>query len=837
MGDVTQSSFVWTDPANPSQQTTMSLETNYNAAGQVTSTVEPDGLTTSSVYDADGRVVQTTDEAGRVTKYIYNATNGIIETDCSDGTITRTVYDALNRPVYSVGPYNPAQDPSQNVGTHTIYDPDGRVIEVESSSGLQIAISGPADNPSSSVVSAGTVISSTINTYDAVGRLIATDVNGATTTDQYDAAGRRTMVTDALGNSTEYGYDAAGNEIMMRDPEGNVTAFTYDKDNRLIKTTYTNGTSTETTYNALGWKTSTTDQEGLTTNYVYDASGDLIATILPAVPDPQNGDATTRPEYQDTYDMHGNLLSETDPLGNVTKYSYDAYSQETSETLPDGQKEYFDYDIYGRVTEQIDFDGQVVQYQYDAYDRPITETYFAGVAAASRPIHVSYVITMTYDAAQRILTETDSRGGTTSYAYNSLGQTTQIVSPAGTLNYEYDPVTRLVSEVSTSSTQIQYTYDALGRLATIDVVMIDGVMLATPEITQYHYTADGALQSVVSPNGVTATYVYDDLNQLVELSNVAANGTLLSRYQYTLSTDGQRTAETDTTLQADGSLATVEIHYTYDALGRLTEEVSNDVTGHQPDLNFTESFAFDLAGNRIESTTVSASGTVTTTTAYNGNGEETSEVSSNGTTLDFSYDANGSLLQTTDNGTVVASYEYDMDNDLVEATLYSENSSGASVVTTSKYTYDTSGNRISTEVITQVNGSQTSDVLQGDLVDTNNPTGMPQILEEHGAGGAVDVTFVYGETALFQVTTGAGGSQYSYFVLDGHNSTRLLTDQSKVADHRTIRDYDAYGNAVDFNPIYRGHDAVVLRRLHVRPQHRALRPERAILRPQHRRVR
>ena len=347
--------------------------------------------------------------------------------------------------------------------------------------------------------------------------------------------------------------DAAGNEIMMRDPEGNVTAFTYDKDNRLIKTTYANGTSTETTYNALGWKTSTTDQEGLTTNYVYDASGDLIATILPAVPDPQNGDATTRPEYQDTYDAYGNLLSETDPLGNVTKYSYDAYSQETSETLPDGQKEYFDYDIYGRVTEQIDFDGQVVQYQYDAYDRPITETYFASVAAASAD-HVSYVITMTYDALGRILTETDSRGGTTSYAYNSLGQTTQIVSPAGTLNYEYDPVTRLVSEVSTSSTQIQYTYDALGRLATIDVVMIDGVMLATPEITQYHYTADGALQSVVSPNGVTATYVYDDLNQLVELSNVAANGTLLSRYQYTLSTDGQRTAETDTTLQADDSL-------------------------------------------------------------------------------------------------------------------------------------------------------------------------------------------------------------------------------------------------------------------------------------------
>ena len=243
----------------------------------------------------------------------------------------------------------------------------------------------------------------------------------------------------------------------------------------------------------------------------------------------------------------------------------------------------------------------------------------------------------------------------------------------------------------------------------------------------------------------------------------------------------------------------MEIHYTYDPLGRLIEEVSTDMSGDQPDLNFTESFAFDLAGNRIEATMVDSSGTVTTTTAYNGNGEPTSAVSSSGATLDYSYDANGSLLQTTDNGTVVALYAYDMNNDLVEATLSSKDSSGDSVVTTSKYTYDTSGNRISTEVITQVNGAQTSDVLQGNLVDPNNPTGLPQVLEEHGAGGAVDVTFVYGETTLFQVTASAGGSQYSYFVLDGHNSTRLLTDQSGKIIARY--DYDADGNALDFNPV------------------------------------
>ncbi len=796
LGDTTESSYVWTNPENPSQQATLSLQTNYDAKGQVIGTVEPNGLATSTAYDAAGRVVNTTDDEGRVTQYVYDVTNDLIETDYPNGTIMRTVYDALRRPIYTVGPYDPSQDPSQNIGTYTLYDPDGRVIEVETLRGVQIAISGPADNPSSSLASAGTIISTTINTYDTVGRLIATDVDGATTSYQYDAAGRRTMVTDALGNSTEYGFDVAGNEIMTQDPLGNVTLFTYDKDNRLIKTTYADGTSTETTYDALGRRTSSTDQEGLTTNYVYDPNGDLIATILPAVPDPQNGDALTRPEYLYTYDAYGDLLSETDPLGNVTRYTYDAYDRELSHTLPDGQTEYFEYDMYGRVTEHIDFDGQVTEYQYDAFDLPVTETYFASVAAteANQP---SYVITTTYDTMGHPLTVTDSRGGTTKYAYNAMGQVIQVGSPEGTLNYEYDPVTGQVSQVSTSSTDIQYTYDALGRLSTVEAVLIDGTTAAIPQITQYHYSADGALQSVDYPNGVVATYVYDDLNRLIEVSNVGPNATLLSRYQYTLSADGQRIAETDATLESDGSMGTAAITYTYDALGRLTQEVSQDMTGDQPNLNFTESFAFDLAGNRIEATLVNASGTVSTITTFNGNSEETSEVSSQGANYAFTYDANGSLIQTADNGSVVARYSYDMNNQLVEATTYTQDASGNQIATTSKYTYDTNGNRTSTEVITEVNGSQTSDGWQGNLIDFVNPTGLPEVLEEHDLSGNVEVTFVYGLATISQTTVLTAGAQYRYFVLDGHNSTRLLTDQNGTITDRY--DYDADGNALDFD--------------------------------------
>ena len=121
----------------------------------------------------------------------------------------------------------------------------------------------------------------------------------------------------------------------------------------------------------------------------------------------------------------------------------------------------------------------MVEYQYDRFDRPVTATYFASVAAAGAD-QPSYVITTTYDALGRPLSVTDSRGGTTEYTYDTLGQTVQIVSPEGTLNYEYDPVTGLVSRVYTSATDIRYTYDALGRLSTVEAVMIDGTTPLPP---------------------------------------------------------------------------------------------------------------------------------------------------------------------------------------------------------------------------------------------------------------------------------------------------------------------------------------------------------------------
>jgi len=48
-----------------------------------------------------------------------------------------------------------------------------------------------------------------------------------------------------------------------------------------------------------------------------------------SLPNPTTG-AGGRPYHGSTYDLDGDLLSQTDPLGNVIAYSYDPFGNEVS---------------------------------------------------------------------------------------------------------------------------------------------------------------------------------------------------------------------------------------------------------------------------------------------------------------------------------------------------------------------------------------------------------------------------------------------------------------------------------------------------------------------------
>ncbi len=253
---------------------------------------------------------------------------------------------------------------------------------------------------------------------------------------------------------------------------------------------------------------------------------------------------------------------------------------------------------------------------------------------------------------------------------------------------------------------------------------------------------------------------------------------------------------TETTLQADGTLSKVQINYKYDALGRLIEEKSQDLTGDQPAADYTIDYTYDLAGNRLSMVTTTPSGTVTVTYVYNGNDELLTQMSSDGTVTSYTYDANGSVLQEQVNGQTVEQYTYNLQNQMLTATAYST-SGGQTQVTTTTYYYDNDGNKVRTVTSVSVNGGAAATTATDYVVDEQNPSGYAQVLEQRdGTTHAVQMTYILGDDIIAQVPSTTSGALF--FLYDGHGSVRLLTNLQGAITNRFA--YTAFGNPIGFTP-------------------------------------
>ena len=133
------------------------------------------------------------------------------------------------------------------------------------------------------------------------------------------------------------------------------------------------------------------------------------------------------------------------------------------------------------------------------------------------------------------------------------------------------------------------------------------------------------------------------------------------------------------------------------------------------------------------------------------------------------YDANGNTI-----GTDGKTYAYDGDNRLT-----SQNGVEVQIV------YDGDGNRVAKTV-----GGVTTQYL----VDTLNPTGYAQVLEEI-ENGSVARRYSYGSDLISQSLKVGSDWQTYFYGYDGHGSVRFLTDASGNVTDRY--DYEGFGNLVN----------------------------------------
>jgi RHS repeat-associated protein len=755
----------------------------YSSAGNVLTTKDALNNTTSFGYSIfDGQRTSMTDALNNTTSYTYTSSYLTKETDALGDEATFTYDSNGNRASQTVKRTN-ALGQLESITTSYEYDKLNRLKKTTFTDGSFTQVE-----------------------YNSIGQQSATiDQLGRRTEFTYDDMGRLTKTAYADGTFEETTYDAEGRRLTSKDRSGHVTSFTYDELGRLTRTTYPDSTFTSTTYDAAGQVLTTSDARNNVTTYFYDAAGRRTK-----VRNALNQETTF------AYDANGSQLSMTDALSHTTSYEYDANNRRTKTTYADTTFDSASYDAVGRSVSKIDQAGKTTQFTYDAVGRLTkvkdalnqettyayneigqqlsqtdtnnhttrfeydqlgrrvkrilpagqfeTYSYDTGGNLQSKGDFNGKTTTFNYDVMRRLLSKVPDASlnqPTISYTYNTSGQRAKMNDASGATAYSYDARNRLSSKQTPSGTlsytynesgsllttrssnangvSVDYSYDALNRLAT---VKDNNLAALNGGITTYSYDTVGNLQSYLYPNGVTTSYNYNSLNRLTSMNATAPVSTLAS-YIYTLGAAGNRTAVTE--------LSGRTVNYTYDDLYRLTSEsIANDAHS----INGTVSYEYDPVGNRLNRTS-SVAPVPSQTSTYDANDRLTSD----------NYDNNGNTTSANNN-----SYAYDFENHL---TSLNGGSAG--------YVYDGDGNRVAKTV-----GGITTNYL----VDTNNPTGYSQVVDEL-QGGSVVKSFTYGHDLISQRIVGSTLSFYGY---DGHGSVRILTDATAgVTDTCT---YDAFGNLI-----------------------------------------
>jgi RHS repeat-associated protein len=790
-----------TDPLSQLTQFT------YNGLGKVLTTTDPLLHVTTNNYNGSGNLLTTKDALNNTTTFVYSPFDGqrILTTDALNNS---THYGYTNG-------YLTKETDALGHETTFSYDPNGnrasQTVKRTNALGQLETITTSYEYDKLNRLKKTTFADSSFTQveYNSIGQQGATiDQLGHRTEFTYDDMGRLTRTDYPDGTHDETTYDAEGRRLTSKDRAGHVTSYTYDELRRLTKTTYPDNTFTSTTYDAAGQVMTTTDARSNITHYeydnagrrtkvrnalnqettfAYDASGNQLSTTdalshtttyeydlnnrriktiyadssFDAVGYDALGRSSSKTDQagktsQFTYDELGRLTKVKDALAQETVYAYDEIGEQVSQTdannhttrfeydqlgrrvkriLPGGQFETYSYDSGGNLQTRTDFNGHVTTFNYDLMRRLLSKV---PDASLNQP-----TISFTYNSSGQRATMSDA-SGTTIYSYDVRNRLSSKQTPFGTLRYTYDEAGSLLTTRSSNANglRVDYGYDPLNRLASVkdnNFVALNG------GVTNYSYDNVGNLHDYSYPNGVHSSYAYNSLNRLTTIT-VGTNSSSLASYSYTLGAAGNRTAVTEFSGRT--------INYTYDDLYRLTSEtIANDSHG----VNGSANYNYDPVGNRLSR--ISTMGPVPSqSSTYDANDRLNSD----------SYDNNGNTTAAGSNN-----YTYDFENRLVS--LSTQNSG------LSTFLYDGDGNRVA-----KTSGGITTNYL----VDTNNPTGYAQVVDEL-RGGTVVKSFTYGHDLISQRIVGSSLSFYGY---DGHGSVRLLTDAT--ATITDTYDYDAFGNLI-----------------------------------------
>jgi RHS repeat-associated protein len=257
--------------------------------------------------------------------------------------------------------------------------------------------------------------------------------------------------------------------------------------------------------------------------YDYDALGQLVAVV------DANGDVARRFTY-----AGGVMTSHTNALGFVSNYAWTEIGGQPRVSAcwsSEGERAEFSYDLAARQTWVRDELGWVAHWMYDDQLQILECTDFDGgryrltYNEAGAPTQVELpgerAIAFEYDAAGRIIKETDPLGRTTETGYdgNSM-RVRQLTLPGGARwRAEYDYLGRLLSTIDPLERVERYEYPE--GFSPLPVARID----AKGGRQSMTWNALGQISSYTDCSGKTTRYEYDRAGYLASVTDAIGNST------------------------------------------------------------------------------------------------------------------------------------------------------------------------------------------------------------------------------------------------------------------------------------------------------------------------
>ncbi len=348
-----------------------------------------------------------------------------------------------------------------------------------------------------------------------------------------------TVASETIGGlTTIYEYDNAFRLLRLK-PPGNTEWLTYEYDNLfngyVIEQRLPAWTTTR--FDGFGRVRNNVDQTGVQTRAERDACGRTTYASLPYTVGSGNIGTVT------TYDALGRPLTAT--LGSaVSSYSYPGAS--VIVTTPESRQTNYEYKAFGSPGDRVlsvvkDADNKYTSYGHDVFGN-LTRVNGPNATGATGTLPER---TWTYDARNRLISDTQPERGTTTYTYDNGGNLLTVLDASGvTTTMTYDGNSRLTKREMTGNVDnVELSYNALGQLVTMASPSLAFPNMRTSYefepatgrlkkrtdlvtgqtfVSQYTYWPDDRLDQLTYPSGRTVKYTYANAGRLSLVQNNGA---------------------------------------------------------------------------------------------------------------------------------------------------------------------------------------------------------------------------------------------------------------------------------------------------------------------------